>query len=35
MSSSILITGAAGKLGSTVLSLMPKAIGATRADFDL
>ncbi len=35
MSSNILITGAAGKLGSAVLSLMPEAIGATRADFDL
>ena len=35
MSSSILITGAAGKLGTAVLSLMPEAIGATRADFDL
>ena len=35
MSSTILITGAAGKLGSAVLSLMPEAIGATRLDFDL
>ena len=35
MSSSILITGAAGKLGSAVLSLIPEGIGATRSDFDL
>ncbi len=31
----ILITGAAGKLGKTVLALLPGAIGATRQDFDL
>lgn len=35
MSQNILITGAAGKLGKAVLSLIPGAIGATRNDFDL
>ena len=35
MSQSILITGAAGKLGAAVWALLPEAIGATRADFDL
>ena len=35
MSQSILITGAAGKLGAAVWALLPDAIGATRADFDL
>lgn len=35
MSNNILITGAAGKLGTAVLSLIPDAIGATRVDFDL
>lgn len=35
MSNTILITGAAGKLGTAVLSLIPDAIGATRVDFDL
>jgi dTDP-4-dehydrorhamnose reductase len=35
MNESILITGAAGTLGKTVLALLPGAIGATRNDFDL
>ena len=35
MSQSILITGAAGKLGAAVWALLPESIGATRADFDL
>jgi dTDP-4-dehydrorhamnose reductase len=35
MSNTILITGASGKLGTAVLSLIPDAIGATRVDFDL
>lgn len=35
MSQSILITGAAGKLGAAVWALLPEAIGATRVDFDL
>ena len=35
MSQSILITGAAGKLGAAVWALLPEAIGTTRADFDL
>ncbi len=35
MSQSILITGAAGKLGAAVWALLPEAVGATRADFDL
>ena len=35
MSQSILITGVAGKLGAAVWALLPEAIGATRADFDL
>ena len=35
MSNTILITGAAGKLGKAVLALIPEAIGATRAEFDI
>ena len=35
MSQSILITGAAGKLGAAVRSLLPEAIGPTRVDFDI
>ena len=35
MSQSILITGAAGKLGAAVWALLPESIGTTRADFDL
>ena len=35
MSQSILITGAAGKLGAAVWALLPEAIGAYRVDFDL
>ena len=35
MSQSILITGAAGKLGAAVWALLPDAIATTRADFDL
>ena len=35
MSQSILITGAAGKLGAAVWDLLPQAIGATRTNFDL
>ena len=35
MGNTILITGAAGKLGTAVLSLIPDAIAATRVDFDL
>ncbi len=35
MSNTILITGAAGKLGKAVQALIPEAIGATRAEFDI
>ena len=35
MSQSILITGAAGKLGQAVCNLIPNAIAATRQDFEL
>jgi dTDP-4-dehydrorhamnose reductase len=35
MNKSVLITGAAGTLGKTILDLLPGAVGATRSDFDL
>ena len=35
MTNTILITGAAGKLGKAVQTLIPEAIGATRAEFDI